>query len=99
MSVNSVTPVLSLVAAASAAEQEAKAILETSGVQGGLIVHVGCGGGGLTAALRANDRFLVHGLDASPKGPCPGIQPRPHSGRPPHLSSRKLRTLPAVVVM
>ena len=42
-------------------------ILETSGVQGGLIVHVGCGDGKLTAALRANDSFLVHGLDTDAK--------------------------------
>jgi outer membrane protein assembly factor BamB len=44
--------------------QEVNEILEASGVQGGLIVHLGCGDGRLTAALRANDRFLVHGLDA-----------------------------------
>ncbi|NQT88418.1 PQQ-binding-like beta-propeller repeat protein, partial [bacterium] len=43
---------------------EAEAILSATGVQGGLIVHVGCGDGTLTAALRANDRFVVHGLDA-----------------------------------
>jgi len=38
-------------------------ILKASGVKGGLIVHLGCGDGKLTAALRANDRYLVHGLD------------------------------------
>ena len=32
--------------------------------QGGLVVHLGCGDGKLTAALRANDSYLVHGLDA-----------------------------------
>jgi outer membrane protein assembly factor BamB len=32
-------------------------------VQGGLVVHVGCGDGKVTATLRADDRFLVHGLD------------------------------------
>ena len=47
-------------AAASTAEQ----ILAATGVKGGLIVHVGCGEGGLTAALGANERYLVHGLDA-----------------------------------
>ena len=41
----------------------AKAILDGSGVQGGLVVHVGCGTGELTAELRANHRYLVHGLD------------------------------------
>ncbi|MFW6163208.1 MAG: class I SAM-dependent methyltransferase, partial [Planctomycetota bacterium] len=45
---------------------EAAAILQTAGVQGGLIVHLGCGDGRLTVGLRANDRFLVHGLDADP---------------------------------
>ncbi len=38
-------------------------ILEATGVRGGLVVHLGCGRGELTAALRGNDRFLVHGLD------------------------------------
>jgi len=42
----------------------ARQILETTGVSGGLIVHLGCGDGKLTAALRTNDRYLVHGLDA-----------------------------------
>ena len=44
-------------------EQEARQILDATGVKGGLIVHVGCGDGLLTAALWANDRYLVHGLD------------------------------------
>jgi len=44
----------------------AREILETSGVRGGLVVHVGCGDGRLTAALRAGDAYLVHGLDADP---------------------------------
>ena len=38
-------------------------ILDEAGVTGGLIVHLGCGDGKLTAALRANDGYLVHGLD------------------------------------
>jgi outer membrane protein assembly factor BamB len=41
----------------------AKRVLEETGVQGGLIVHVGCGDGKLTAALSAGDRYVVHGLD------------------------------------
>jgi outer membrane protein assembly factor BamB len=40
----------------------AKEILDASGIRGGLIVHVGCGDGTLTAALRAGDGCLVHGL-------------------------------------
>jgi len=39
-------------------------IIEATGIQGGLIVHLGCGDGKLTAALGAGDRYLVHGLDA-----------------------------------
>ncbi len=38
-------------------------ILAASGVKGGLVVHVGCGDGKLTAALRARDGYLVHGID------------------------------------
>ena len=45
-------------------QQTAKQILDKAGVQGGLIVHLGCGDGKLTAALRANDRCIVQGLDA-----------------------------------
>lgn len=45
-------------------EQTAKQILDTSGVKGGLVVHIGCGDGKQTAALRANNSFVVHGLDA-----------------------------------
>ena len=55
----------SLALAATAADHDqAWQILEASGVKGGLIVHLGCGDGKLTAALRANDSFIVHGLDA-----------------------------------
>ncbi len=44
--------------------EDAEQILSATGVQGGLIVHLGCGDGKLTAALRAGDGYLVHGLDA-----------------------------------
>ena len=49
--------------AQAAAADEARQILEATGVTGGLIIHVGCGDGRLTAALHAGDRYLVHGLD------------------------------------
>jgi outer membrane protein assembly factor BamB len=42
----------------------AKEVLSTAGVPGGLIVHVGCGDGRLTAALGHAGPYLVHGLDA-----------------------------------
>ena len=48
----------------SAPERLANRILEASGVEGGLVVHLGCGDGRLTAALRADARYTVHGLDA-----------------------------------
>jgi len=42
----------------------ARQILEATGVDGGLIVHLGCGHGRLTAELCAGPSYLVHGLDA-----------------------------------
>jgi len=47
-------------------EDQTRAILDATGVEGGLIVHLGCGDGRLSAALRANDRYLVHALDTDP---------------------------------
>ena len=46
------------------AQALAREILSATGVKGGLVVHIGCGTGRLTAALRANERYLVHGIDA-----------------------------------
>ena len=59
-----------------AEQKQVGQILNATGVEGGLIVHLGCGDGRLTAALCANDSpvkdafrpdtfqgFLVHGLD------------------------------------
>ncbi len=43
---------------------EAKEILTAADYTGGLIVHLGCGDGRLTAALQADDRSVVHGLGA-----------------------------------
>ena len=61
---------LPALAAAAARADQAADILDAAGVKGGLVVHVGCGpstssgqAGELTAALRANDRYLVQGLD------------------------------------
>ncbi|KPL23194.1 MAG: hypothetical protein AMJ75_06555 [Phycisphaerae bacterium SM1_79] len=45
---------------------QAKEILDTSGVQGGIVVHLGCGDGKLTAALHISDSYTVHGLEADP---------------------------------
>ncbi len=48
--------------AATSPRDQAARLLETAGVRGGLVVHVGCGDGRLTAALRAGDAYVVHGL-------------------------------------
>jgi outer membrane protein assembly factor BamB len=47
------------------AKRLAEKILNECDIKGGLIVHIGCGDGKLTAALRANDSYLVQGLDSS----------------------------------
>ena len=61
------TVMLLVSSAAIAAEAvSASQILKASGVRGGLVVHVGCGDGKLTAALRAGDSYIVHGLDSDP---------------------------------
>jgi len=50
-----------------AAKDDVQNTLETSGMKGGLVVHLGCGRGVLTAALHANDRYIVQGLDREAK--------------------------------
>ena len=40
-------------------------IVDASGIQGGLIVHIHCGDGSLTASLAEDKSFLVQGLDMS----------------------------------
>ena len=42
---------------------EAGRVLAESGVTGGLLIHLPCGDGALTAALGRDKRFLVQGLD------------------------------------
>ncbi len=53
------------VAKPDAAEDLARQILEQSGVQGGLIVHLNCGDGRLIAALGSDDRFAIQGLQTA----------------------------------
>jgi len=48
------------------AGDSAQELLRTAGVTGGVIVHVGCGGGQLTAALKTGKSFVVQGLDTDP---------------------------------
>ena len=45
--------------------QSLKDILTSTGVKGGLIVHVGCGTGAETATLQLNESYYVHGLAIS----------------------------------
>jgi len=61
-----VAVVVAVVAAwpfSAAVAENAEDLIAESGVKGGLVVHVGCGDGELTAALRCNERYLVQGLD------------------------------------
>ncbi|MHC4118233.1 MAG: outer membrane protein assembly factor BamB family protein [Planctomycetota bacterium] len=48
---------------ASVRAESAAELIELSGTKGGLVVHLGCGDGKLTAQLRLADQYFVHGLD------------------------------------
>jgi len=61
-----IATIVALIATATLAAPTASEILEATGVKGGLVVHIGCGDGRLTAALRAGPAFVVHGLDPDP---------------------------------
>lgn len=50
-----------------AGTENAETIYQATGVQGGLVVHLQCGDGTLTAALGAGDSYLVQGLDTEKK--------------------------------
>lgn len=47
----------------SVAARDVEEILQQTGTTGGFTVHVGCGDGKLTAALKPNEAIIVHGLD------------------------------------
>ncbi|MBN2131234.1 MAG: PQQ-binding-like beta-propeller repeat protein, partial [Sedimentisphaerales bacterium] len=57
------TTICPLLAKPAAEKELARTIMDETGVAGGMVVHVGCDDGKLTAALRINDAYLVHGLD------------------------------------
>ena len=57
------TAILCLGCSSASAATSGQEILDSTGVAGGLVVHVGCGDGKLTAELHANARYLVQGLD------------------------------------
>jgi outer membrane protein assembly factor BamB len=44
-------------------KQSVRQMVEAAGVEGGLIVHLGCSDGSETADMLLDDRYLVHGLD------------------------------------
>ncbi len=50
----------------SARAEDPAEIVETSGVRGGLVVVIGVDDGDTLGAYRANDSYLVHGLDTNP---------------------------------
>ncbi len=47
--------------------EQASRILNETGTRGGVVVHVGCGEGELTAALHRSDAYRVQGLDTNPE--------------------------------
>ena len=56
---------LAVIALASAAVRaDVTELAKSSGVKGGLVVHLGCGDGRETAKLLLDEKYLVHGLDA-----------------------------------
>jgi len=59
------TLVISQTVFAQTPAERATEIFNATRVQGGFVVHLGCGDGELTAALKKNDSFQVHGLDSS----------------------------------
>ncbi len=54
---------LAVFASISAAEFSAEKVFKASGCPGGLVVHVNCGNGELTAPLHRSEAFVVQGLD------------------------------------
>jgi len=56
-----------LAANPSHAAESGKSTLSATGVDGGLVVHLGCADGKLTAELCGGESFLVCGLDTDPK--------------------------------
>ena len=53
---------LALFLSVSAFATSAADIIKATDVKGGFVVHLGCGNGELTTALRMNKGYLVHGL-------------------------------------
>jgi outer membrane protein assembly factor BamB len=56
-----------LLTASEAQDQSAEEMLQDAGLNGGVIVHLGCGDGKFTVELKQNKGYCVHGLDADPQ--------------------------------
>lgn len=59
--------IITLMARGSAIAESGREIIDASGIKGGLVVHLGCGDGKLTAELRINDSYIVQALDTDVK--------------------------------
>ena len=57
-------PASAAASASALATDDVAELAKSSGVTGGIVVHLGCGDGRETAKLLLDERFLVHGLDA-----------------------------------
>ena len=55
--------VLILAWAPLAVAQSGPELVKQSGIRGGVILHLGCGDGSMTASLRTGEQFIVRGLD------------------------------------
>jgi hypothetical protein len=49
-----------------ASSSDLPGLVKSSGVTGGVILHLGCADGRQTASLYSNDSVIVHGLDGDP---------------------------------
>jgi hypothetical protein len=57
---------LFLAMSVSARAENPTEVVETSGVRGGLVVVIGVDDADTLAAYRANNSYLIHGLDTNP---------------------------------
>jgi outer membrane protein assembly factor BamB len=64
LSISLAVPVVAAERAPNSSPEEARRILDATGTEGGLVVHLGCGDAELTVELSASDGYLIHGLDA-----------------------------------
>ena len=62
-----VMTVMAVLLANLAIADEVENLLKRIGVNGGLVVHLGCDDADFISRLRIGDQFLVHGLDTAPE--------------------------------